>query len=118
MVSDLDNFYLSKEEPIKGCLLALRDIILAHHCNISAEWKYKLPFFYYRNKMLCYLWIRKQTGQPYIGWVDGNKLGHPLLLTEKRARMKILLFDPEEDLPLEMIKEILTTAIALRGEFR
>ena len=114
MLTPLDEFYLHKEEPIRGCLLALRDLILAEHKQISPEWKYKLPFFYYKKKMLCYLWIHKKHRQPYIGFADGSKLDHPDLLVEKRARMKILLVDPEMDLPVETIRYLLRAAMALR----
>src|SRR5690606_37180555 len=99
MLSDLDQFYLEKEEPYRSCLLGLRDIILSVDSNITPEWKYKLPFFYHRGKMLCYLWIHKKHKQPYIGFVDGNLLNNDDLLVEKRAKMKILLVNPNEDLP-------------------
>ena len=113
MLSDLDNFYLRKDEPEKSCLLALNDIILKHNSEITAEWKYKLPFFYFNGKMLCYLWIHKKYNNPYIGFVDGNLIEHDDLLQEKRARMKILLVDKNEDLPIEKIKFILDKAIKI-----
>lgn len=113
MTSDLDNFYLKYEEPTRGCLLALRAIILKQNSQITAEWKYKLPFFYFKGKMLCYLWIHKKYKNPYIGFVDGNLIEHADLLQEKRARMKILLIDKNEDLPIEKINSILTQAIML-----
>lgn len=115
MLSELDQFYLNKEEPIKSCFLGLRDIILAVDENITAEWKYKLPFFYYKGKMLCYLWIHKKYKQPYIGFVDGNLLDDKDLLVEKRAKMKILLVNPNEDLPIEKINDLLTKGLYLRG---
>lgn len=111
MLNNLDNFYLRQNEPTKSCLLALRDIILKHNSNITAEWKYQLPFFYFMGKMLCYLWIHKKYKQPYIGFVDGNLINHPDLLQEKRARMKILLIDENSDLPINKIHDILTSAI-------
>ena len=111
MISELDQFYLKFEEPTQSCLLALRDLILKHDANITAEWKYKLPFFYFKGRMLCYLWIHKKYKQPYIGFVDGVLINHPYLLQEKRARMKILLINDEADLPIEIIGDILTSAI-------
>ena len=111
MTSDLDNFYLKHKESARGCLLVLRDIILKHNNEITAEWKYKLPFFYFKGKMLCYLWIHKKYKNPYIGFVDGNLIAHADLLQEKRARMKILLIDQNEDLPVDKINAILKQAI-------
>ncbi|MFN0289891.1 DUF1801 domain-containing protein [Pedobacter helvus] len=114
MLSELDQFYLKQEEPFKSCLLGLRDIILSVDKDITAEWKYKLPFFYYRNKMLCYLWIHKKYKQPYIGFVDGNLLEDEDLLVEKRAKMKILLVNPHEDLPLSKINNLLKLNLQIR----
>ena len=109
----LDDFYLQLDEPNKSCSLALRDIILAQDKDITVAWKYKLPFFCYKEKMFCYLWIRPKTKKPYIGFVEGKHLEHPDLLAEKRSRIKIMLFDPNEDLPIESIKIIIQTAINL-----
>ncbi|RZL44652.1 MAG: DUF1801 domain-containing protein [Pedobacter sp.] len=111
MLSELDNFYLQKDEPVRSCLLALKEVILKHNQEITAEWKFQLPFFYFTGKMLCYLWIHKKYKQPYIGFVDGGLIDHPDLLQEKRARMKILLIDQAIDLPIEKINTILTSAI-------
>ncbi|MBB6499987.1 DUF1801 domain-containing protein [Pedobacter cryoconitis] len=113
MSKELDNFYLQKDEPLRGCLLALRDLILKQNESISPEWKYGMPFFYYKKKMFCYLWVNKKTGQPYIGLVDGKKLDHPELILEKRARMKIMPFNAAEDLPVVRIREILNEAIKI-----
>ncbi|HOY17877.1 MAG TPA: DUF1801 domain-containing protein [Haliscomenobacter sp.] len=109
----MDHFYLDQEEPIKSCLLALREIILRQNPEISATWKYGMPFFCFRGKMFCYLWIHKKLGQPYLGIVEGKHFEQPFLLQEKRSRMKIMLFDPNEDLPLETIESILQQALKL-----
>ena len=109
----MDHFYLDREEPIKSCLLALREIILRQNPEISAAWKYGMPFFCFRGKMFCYLWIHKKLGQPYLGIVEGKHFEQPFLIQEKRSRMKIMLFDPNEDLPLETIESILQQALQL-----
>jgi hypothetical protein len=111
MLTPLDDFYFQKEEPLKSCLLALRSVILALDEQITPEWKYKLPFFYYKGKMFCYLWIHKKYKKPYIGIVESKHIDHPDLLMEKRARMKILLIDAELELPVAKINEILKQAI-------
>jgi hypothetical protein len=110
-MTELDNFYLQQEEPIKSCLQALREIILSQDKEIVNAWKYGMPFFCFRGKMFCYLWIHKKYKQPYLGIVEGNRFDHPALVIEKRSRMKIMLVDPNEDLPIEIIKCILQQAI-------
>ena len=113
ILRETDNYYEQKEEPVKSCLLALRDIILSQDKDISAAWKYGMPFFCYKGKMFCYLWVHKKYQLPYIGIVEGKKFNHPDLIIEKRSRMKIMLFDPCEDLPVEIINSILQQAINL-----
>ena len=103
---------MNKPEPARSCLLALRHLVLAFDPQIQEDWQYKMPFYKLGNKRLCYLWEEKKTGTPYLGIVDGFLLEHPLLLAEKRSRMKILLIRPEEDLPLDTIREILEMAMA------
>ncbi len=92
-------------------MLFLRDFIPSLDANITEEWKYKLPFFCYKGKMFCYLWVPKTYKQPYIGIVAGDKLNHPDLLLEKRAKMKILLVNPEQDIDTEKIAAILKEAL-------
>jgi len=109
----MDDFYLQKQEPIKSCLLTLKEIILTEDKDITTTWKYGMPFFCYKGKMFCYLWVHKKLHQPYIGIVEGGRINHPQLITENRSRIKIILFNPNEDLPLKTIKAILKQAIEL-----
>jgi hypothetical protein len=109
---EIDNYYLQKEEPIKSCLLFLREHILNYNSNITEAWKYKMPFFCYKGKMFCYLWVHKRNGLPYIGIVEGRRIDHPALIIEDRARMKIMLLDPTTDLPIETIDSILKIALS------
>ncbi|MGZ3753192.1 MAG: DUF1801 domain-containing protein [Mucilaginibacter sp.] len=111
MLRDIDNFYLQKAEPVKGCLLFLREHILHYDKNITEAWKYRMPFFCYKGKMFCYLWVHKKNGLPYIGIVEGKRIDHPALIIEDRARMKIMLLDPTADLPIDTINSILNTTI-------
>ncbi|SEQ89571.1 hypothetical protein [Pedobacter rhizosphaerae] len=60
------------------------------------------------------LWIHKKFLQPYIGWVDGNLIDHEDLIQEKRAKMKILLIDPAQDIPKNKIESIMAKAVVLR----
>lgn len=108
-----DNYYAQQEEPGRSCLLALKEIILSQDVHVTAAWKYGMPFFCYKGKMFCYLWVHKKYKQPYVGMVEGKHLNNPQLITEKRSRMKIMLFDPNKDLPLETINAVLQEAIDL-----
>ncbi len=113
MTANNDDFYLSKSEPNKSCLLALKTIILNQGEEVSETKKYGMPCFCYRNKMFCYLWVDKKTDEPYILFVEGNHLEHPLLEGGSRSRMKILRIEAADDLPLELINELLALALGL-----
>ncbi|HEY4325217.1 MAG TPA: DUF1801 domain-containing protein [Mucilaginibacter sp.] len=113
MLREIDSFFLQKDEPLKSCLLFLRGFILDSDKNITEAWKYKMPVYCYNGKMLCYLWVNKKTNQPYIGIVEGRRIDHPLLIIEKRSRMKIMQLDAREDIPVKIIDTILKMAIDL-----
>jgi hypothetical protein len=110
---EIDNFYLTKPEPLRSCLLSLRDIILRSNGEITEAWKYGMPFFCLRKKMFCYLWLQAKTSVPYVGIVQGRNISHPGLIQENRSRMKILLIDPTKDLPVATIHAILKKAARL-----
>jgi hypothetical protein len=109
----IDDFYSKQAEPIKSTLLALKSIILSQDKEITNEWKYGMPFFCYRGKMFCYLWVHKKLGQPYIGLVEGKHFDQPFLIREKRSRMKIMLLDQTKDLPVGRITSVLKQALNL-----
>lgn len=109
----LDSFYFKQPSPQQEILLALKTIILSEDPHITNELKYGMPFFCYKGKMFCYLWTNKKTGQPYIGIVEGKHFNQPFLVQEKRSRMKIMALNPEEDLPIEIIRAIIQQAIDL-----
>jgi hypothetical protein len=113
MQNELDAFYLNKEEPVRSCFLALRSIILAQDVEVKNVLKYGMPFFCYQGKMFCYLWFHKKHNKPYIGFVEGNRFDCPDLIIEKRSRMKIMLLDAHQDLPIQTIEMILKEALSL-----
>jgi hypothetical protein len=113
MLRPIDNYFLQQQEPTKSCLQFLRQYIPGLDKRITEAWKYGMPFYCINGKMFCYLWVHKKYGKPYLGIVEGNSIHHPDLILEKRARMKILLIDPNLDIPLKKISIILKAAIAL-----
>jgi hypothetical protein len=112
MLRPIDDWYLQQEEPGKSCLQFLRTHILQMDINLTESWKYGMPVFCYKGKMFCYLWVHKKLHQPYIGIVEGKYINHPDLIREKRARMKILLVNPDKDIPLRKINSILKEVLS------
>ncbi|MEM8967896.1 MAG: DUF1801 domain-containing protein [Bacteroidota bacterium] len=107
----LDEYYENQPEPNRSCLLTLREIILNHNSQILEVWKYQTPFFLFNGKMLCYLSVDRRTQQPYIGIVEGRYLDHPALTSGGRKRIKILSVDPEADIQVIIVRQILKEAI-------
>lgn len=106
MNTPLDNFYISLDEPLKSCMLALRDVVVNYNEQIVAEWKWSTPFFKLNGKMFCYLWKDKKTGLPYISIYRANQLSHPLLETSSRKAFGLIYIDPLKDIPVDEIYDI------------
>lgn len=113
MMSESESYYLSKDEPTRSCLLELRSIILAQDNKIIETRKYGMPCFCFGKKIFCYLWTDKKTDEPYILMVEGNRLNHQQLEAGTRSRMKILRVNPEKDLDIGLINEVLSEGISL-----
>lgn len=108
-----DDYYLSHPEPARSCLLALRRFVLTFDPRISETSKWGMPCFCFEKRILCYLWSDKKTGEPYILMAEGRFLTHPALETGSRIKMKILRVRPDEDLPVEVMRKVLTAGINL-----
>lgn len=113
MTEDFDAYYLNQEEPNKSCLLALRSFIMKQDEFVTETKKYGMPCFCYQKKMFCYLWVDKKTQEPYILFVEGKYLHHPMLETGTRARMKIFRVNANDDLPVSTIEELLQQSLQL-----
>lgn len=109
----LDQFYFEREEPDKSCYLALRDIILAADDRLTPEWKFKLPFFYFKGKMFCYLWKDKSSQLLYAAFMEGPSLHHPLLIQGKEKRVKKIFVDPQKDIPKDAIMDVVKQQIKI-----
>jgi len=113
MLNELNAWYISKEEPTKGTLLALRQMILDFDSEMTETLTHRMPMFRYKGKLFCYLWIDKKTYTPYIGIYKGIEIEHPKLILGNRNKMKIMHIDPEKNLPVRTLKKILKMALNL-----
>lgn len=109
----VDAYYENLTEPLQGFMMALRQIVLDLNEEVEETWKWSTPFFLYRKRMLCYLWTDKKTGEPYLGISGGDALDHPALVQKHNAKIKKLVFDLEEDIPVETIREVLLLSVTL-----
>ena len=112
-MKELDHFYFDKKEPVKSCLLALKDVIFSYHSEFIPQWRYRLPCFMYQNKIFCYLWVDKKTQFPYIAIGKGVHIEHPDLIQGNRTFVKLLMINPNEDIPIDKIYHIFDMAMKL-----
>ncbi|MDF1698052.1 MAG: DUF1801 domain-containing protein [Saprospiraceae bacterium] len=113
MISELEAYYVSKEEPVRSTLLALRSFILGFDEEMSESWTHRMPMFRYKKKLFCYLWTDKKTYEPYLGIYKGIEIEHPELHLGNRNKMKVMYFDASKDIPKDTIDEIFTMAMKL-----
>jgi hypothetical protein len=94
-------------------LFALRQIILECDPNITPEWKYRLPFFYIKGKMRCYLWKDKKTQQPYIGSMNSKEMNHPKIDLGTIKKVMVYAIDIEKDLSKVEIEKLIQLSTSL-----
>ena len=110
-MNDLLEFYENLPEPNKGCFLALRKIIMDYSSEFTEEWKYKLPFFYYRGKPFCYLWKDKVTTFPYVTFVRSMHINRPELELGSRKKMKAITVNPNKDIDVNLLHNIMEESL-------
>lgn len=107
-MNPIQEYFYKICEPERSILLFLRKKILEFDVeNITETLSFGVPFFKYKKKMLCYFYFSKKHKQYYISFYHGDRLNHPLLISEGRKKFKILLIDADSDLPFESILNIL-----------
>jgi hypothetical protein len=111
MPSELENYYLKQTEPIQGCLLALKSIIMGINPLITHERKYQIPFFYYKGKKLSYLWVTKKKLQ--VGFIEDKCLQEAIEGLRLKDRYQSIVVNPNEDIPIEIIVENLNRLMQL-----
>jgi hypothetical protein len=112
-LNELDNFFIKQTEENNACLQFLRNHLLSFNTEITEHYKWKLPFYNFKGKMFCYLWIDKKTQHPYICFVKGKHSKNPHLEFGARKTMKALTINPNEDIPVDIINNILEELILL-----
>lgn len=107
-MNPIQEYFFRIDEPARSVLLFLRKKILESDELITETLSFGLPFLKYKKKMLCYFYYSKQHQKHYLSFYHGDRLDYPELLSEGRKKFKILLLDMDEDLPMELIFNILT----------
>jgi hypothetical protein len=116
MNRELENYYLKQPEPIQGCLLALKGIILSVDESISHRRAYQIPVFFYEEMKLAFLWVNRK--KLLFGLITDRRLISPQDGARRRNKYEMIDIDPEQDIPVKVIKEKLRRQIKLYDDFR
>ncbi len=58
-----EDFILKKDEPYVSIMLYVRQILFKTLSEIDERYKYRLPFYYYKNRPFCYFNIAKSNSE-------------------------------------------------------
>jgi len=101
MNAELENYYLKHPEPIRGCLLALKQIIMSVSDQVTHERKFQLPFFSYKGMKLGFLWMNRK--KLILGFITDKRILLPEPGIKHTDKLEMIQIDPNADLPKEMI---------------
>lgn len=96
-----DAYYFKQPEPYQGCLLALKEIILNVSPHIGHRRMFQIPFFFYKDKKLCFLWVHRK--KLLLGFVEDKNIYKKVPGQRRKSKMTMLEIDPNADLPMKKI---------------
>lgn len=108
MEHPLENHFLKQPEPHCSCMLFLRKWLLGQ--GLEEKFKYMTAMYYYKDKPFCYLTVTGKEKKLYIGFIKGHLMKHPKLEKEGRKQIKVIYLNPEKDLPIKTLSEIVRMA--------
>jgi hypothetical protein len=115
MNRELENYYLKQPEPMQGCLLALKSIILSIDKRITHRRAYQIPVFYYEEKRLAFLWVHRK--KLLFGIITDKSLLEPEEGVRRRNKYETIEVDPSEDIPAEEIVKKLRRQMKVYDDF-
>ncbi len=102
----IDQFFLKIPEPQQSALLFLRKYLI-EEIGLEEHWKFNTPFYYFKKKWFCYIsYSAKRKHEIYIGFVRGNQIEFPNLVSEGRKQIKVLRINPNKDIDIDALKQI------------
>lgn len=104
-LSVLAQYYDKQDEMVRECLLALKQLILSVNDRIVHTRKFRIPFFYYNGYKLAFLWVHRK--RIILGLVQDRKAFANPKTTPRRDRVSTFTFKPDDDLPMETIRQAL-----------
>ena len=106
---------MQMSEKQRSTLLFLHQLLMTFP-ELTAKIRYKIPF-YYRKSWICYLNPVKGEGIEFA-FTRGNELSNEQGLLDFRGRKQIggVIFRSDDDIPVEVLMEVLQEALVLDEE--
>lgn len=108
MLNPLENYFLKQPEPQQSCMLFLRKWLMEQ--GLDEQYKYMTAMYYFKEKPFCYLSYSTKTNKLYVGFIKGYLMKHPKLEQEGRKQIKVIYLNPQKDLPIKALTEIVKMA--------
>jgi hypothetical protein len=103
-------YILNQPEPFKSILMHLQILIENSFPKVDLKFKWKLSFYYLKNKPFCYLNPSKKKGYVDVGfWLSAHLTKHNAhLISEGRKVVKSLRYFKPEDIDEEILISVLS----------
>ncbi|MGB1269248.1 MAG: DUF1801 domain-containing protein [Flavobacteriaceae bacterium] len=95
-----ENYILKQAEPYQSIMLYVRSVLLKVLPDVTEHFSYKIPFYHYNKKPLCYFNILKGTHYVDVGFMDGVFLKEcfpELVDGRQRKRVRSIKIDSLEE---------------------
>ena len=105
-----EHYILNQQEPFRSILLHLQLLIEVTIPEIELKHKWKVPYYYYKNKPFCYLNVTK--GYVDIGfWASAHLTKHlELMISKDRKIVKSLRYFSLEEINEKVLITVLEEA--------
>ena len=107
-------YILKQPEPYRSILLHIQVMVETTIPEVELFYKYKIPFYYYKKRPLCFLNASHKKQFVDICFVRGNQISihQEQLVTEKRKVMASLRYKSLEEIDdvllIKVLKDVLT----------
>ena len=105
-----ESYILNQPEPFRSILLHLQILIETAIPDIELKYKWKVPYYYYKDKPFCYLNVTK--GYVDIGfWASAHLTKHiELMVTKDRKIIKSFRYFSLKEINEEILFSVLEEA--------
>jgi hypothetical protein len=108
-------YILNQPELYRDILLNLQIIIENTIPGLTLEYKWKIPYYYYKGKPFCFLNASHKNKYVDIGINKGYQLKNNLdvLIGDKRTIFKSLRYFSLDDIDAKILKEVILESVKL-----